>query len=81
MHTKQKSSGKYRKALLDVLAGKSNELYDTTICNTWEDVIWAYLNEKVETMLDTPHSTLNEESIVSSSVAKIASLKDCIMKK
>ncbi|KAI8645373.1 107-domain-containing protein [Parasitella parasitica] len=78
---KQKSAGKHRKALFNVLAGKSRDLYNTTTCNTWEDVVWAYLNEKIEAMLDAPHSTLNEDSILPDDIAIIALSKDVIMDK
>ncbi|KAK4517159.1 Vesicle trafficking between the ER and Golgi [Mucor velutinosus] len=78
---KQEPTDRYRSALLHVLAGKSRELYDTTLCNTWEDVIWAYLNEKTEAMLDIPHANSTGEDFLTDEIAKIASSKDGIMDK
>ncbi|CEP17617.1 hypothetical protein [Parasitella parasitica] len=79
--TTQKSTGKYRKALFNLLAGKSKELYDTTVCNTWEDVVWAYLNEKIEAVLDAPQTALIDDSILPDEIATIALSKDVIMDK
>ncbi|KAL9559378.1 hypothetical protein MBANPS3_000452 [Mucor bainieri] len=78
---KQESAGKYRSALLGVLAGASREFYVTTVCNTWEDVVWGYLNEKTEALLDIPHANLSGQSFLTNDVAKIASSKDVIMDK
>ncbi|KAL7321103.1 hypothetical protein PS15m_000915 [Mucor circinelloides] len=78
---KQGSTDRYKNALLNVLAGTSKELYNTTSCNTWEDVIWAYLNEKTEAMLDIPLANSTEESFLTDDIAEIASSKDVIMDK
>lgn len=80
-HVAQGSIDRYKNALLNVLAGTSKELYNTTSCNTWEDVIWAYLNEKTEAMLDIPHANSTEGSFLTDDIAEIASSKDVIMDK
>ena len=80
-HVAQGSIDRYKNALLNVLAGTSKELYNTTSCNTWEDVIWAYLNEKTEAMLDIPLANSTEESFLTDDIAEIASSKDVIMDK
>ncbi|KAF1797929.1 107-domain-containing protein [Mucor lusitanicus] len=76
---KQEPADRYKSALLHVLAGTSKELYDTTACNTWEDVIWAYLNQETEAMLDVPHANSAGDSFLTDDIAKIASSKDVIL--
>lgn len=56
--------GRYQRALYSALAGNAANLYETE-CQTWEDVIWAYSNERVENLMDkgdtNGHSAMLDE--------------------
>jgi hypothetical protein len=75
-----KANGKYKRAVFATLAGESKELYTTT-CDTWEDVIWAYLNELVEDQMDHVDIVNSSNTILLNDTKQIASQKDLIMDK
>ncbi|KAI8987051.1 107-domain-containing protein [Pilobolus umbonatus] len=49
---KDSSLGLYEKAVYSTIAGNTQYLYDT-VSYTWEDVIWAYVNQQIENILNT----------------------------
>lgn len=75
--------GRYEKALYNALAGNATELYKTE-CQTWEDVIWAYLNEHVENAIDTQDHTKSNNlnhALLDTTIISLALEKDEIMEK
>lgn len=74
---KDGSLGRYQRALYSALAGNAANLYQTE-CQTWEDVIWAYLNERVENLIDTG-STNQSSAMLDEKTKALALEKDDVM--
>lgn len=74
------ANSEYKRAVYATLAGESNELYDT-VCDTWEDVIWAYLNERLECLMDRDQICTSNSSVLLNEIKQVASRKDTIMDK
>ncbi|KAI8326713.1 107-domain-containing protein [Choanephora cucurbitarum] len=72
-HELQDSTGKDKRVFYSALAGEALELYDS-VGNTWEDIIWIYLNSQIESGIDHQAETDSFEQI-----APLALSKDDIM--
>lgn len=63
--------------MYSALAGNAVNLYETE-CQTWEDVVWAHLNERVESLIDVENAT-QPSIILDEKISSLALEKDDIM--